>query len=484
MQPFHPDNQSPSPEHTDILSLQFAVNAAGIGIWDLKLTDPWTVVWDERCRELSGAGAGDSVTYEDTFQLIHPADRAMVDAAVKSALSAGKDVNHDITYRTIGISDQKLRWIRSLGRVFVGETGKPYRFSGILMDSTEKMLADQKAIAAENLTREAIRGSGVGLFHIDLATDSIDYMPAFAVILTGESNTQLTRADFLRHVHPDDLELRSQAVEQGIESGDLYYEARTIWKDGSVRWIRTVGTVMSDASGKPLLISGTVQDITAHKEKELALKAAEDQFRTIVEQAPVAIALFSTREMVIDQANQTILDFWGKKEDVIGKSLQQALPELVDQPFIELMQEVYDTGIARHFHNMPAKLVHDGYLEENFYDFVYTPTRTPDGIVNGIMLVATDVTVQVKARQELETSQNQLKSLIESAPFPIGVYTGREMRIQFANQSIIDVWAKGNEVIGKRYAEILPELSNQAIFEQLDQVYRCALPKPAPAGRY
>jgi two-component system sensor histidine kinase VicK len=72
---------------------------------------------------------------------------------------------------------------------------------------------------------------------------------------------------------------------------------------------------------------------------------------------------------------------------------------------------------------------------------------------------------------QLAASEHKTRSIIEKAPFPIGVYVGREMRITFANQSILDVWGKGNDVIGKLYTEILPELDNQEIFSQLDHVF-------------
>ncbi|RFZ81039.1 PAS domain S-box protein [Mucilaginibacter terrenus] len=78
--------------------------------------------------------------------------------------------------------------------------------------------------------------------------------------------------------------------------------------------------------------------------------------------------------------------------------------------------------------------------------------------------------------RELAESEHQIRSLVESAPFPIGVYKGREMRIILANQSIMDVWGKGNDVVGKLYSEILPELSNQQIYSQLDDVYTTGVP--------
>src|SRR5690606_33006535 len=79
-------------------------------------------------------------------------------------------------------------------------------------------------------------------------------------------------------------------------------------------------------------------------------------------------------------------------------------------------------------------------------------------------------------KEDLAESEFRTRSIIENAPFPIAVYMGREMRIVEANQAIMDVWGKGNDVIGKRYAEVLPELEDQQIFEKLDAVFTTGVP--------
>lgn len=65
-----------------------------------------------------------------------------------------------------------------------------------------------------------------------------------------------------------------------------------------------------------------------------------------------------------------------------------------------------------------------------------------------------------------------LRNVIDTAPFPIGVYTGEKMKIVLANQSMIKTYGKGPDVIGTNYTEILPELENQQIFDQLREVLR------------
>lgn len=86
-----------------------------------------------------------------------------------------------------------------------------------------------------------------------------------------------------------------------------------------------------------------------------------------------------------------------------------------------------------------------------------------------------DISSSIHSRNALEQGAHRLKSLIESAPFPIGVYVGREMRIEMANQAILDAWGRP-DVIGKTYSEVLPELEGKGPYEQLDDVFTTGRP--------
>jgi PAS domain S-box-containing protein len=93
-----------------------------------------------------------------------------------------------------------------------------------------------------------------------------------------------------------------------------------------------------------------------------------------------------------------------------------------------------------------------------------------DGTISGVAAVATEVTAQVLARSKVVESEQKIRQLVDNAPFPIAVYVGKEMIVELANDSIIKIWGKGDDVIGRSFKDVLPELDNQLVFEQINTV--------------
>ncbi|MDX5437286.1 MAG: PAS domain-containing protein, partial [Pontibacter sp.] len=173
-----------------------------------------------------------------------------------------------------------------------------------------------------------------------------------------------------------------------------------------------------------------------------------------------------------------ILSILGRTSEIIGKPLFESIPETTTQGLPELLKQVRETGEPFFATEYPINLVKNGKEELCYYNFVYQPyyANPGDAVAVGVFSVAHDVTEQVLARRKVEESELQLRSFIESSHHPIGVYMGREMRIQFANQALKDGLGKGNDIVGKLYKDVLPELENQQVFEQLEAVYKTGIP--------
>jgi PAS domain S-box-containing protein len=208
-----------------------------------------------------------------------------------------------------------------------------------------------------------------------------------------------------------------------------------------------------------------------------ALKGIETNFNLFM-QAPVAVCIVHGNDYVVELANESMLLFLGRTKDIIGKRIIESLPEAGIQGLISILDNVRIKGEPYYVSGFPAEIKINGSRELRYFDMVFKPyyPSTAKEDVSSIFCVVHNVTDQVLARKKAELSEQQVRSFVESAPFPIGIYVGKEMRIQFANQSIMDTWGKGNEIIGKTYAEVLPELEDTGIYGQLDSVYTTGIP--------
>jgi PAS domain S-box-containing protein len=142
---------------------------------------------------------------------------------------------------------------------------------------------------------------------------------------------------------------------------------------------------------------------------------AGQRFNDLITQAPLAVSFLKGYDLIIEFANPGMLNAWGKQDDVIGKPLALALPELLtNQPYIQLLQNVFTSGQAYHGYEAKVPYTHNGQDMFRYFDFVYTPFVDAYKTITGIIVVATDVTKQVEARQLLEDAEERLRLAIEA----------------------------------------------------------------------
>ncbi|AKJ02755.1 diguanylate cyclase/phosphodiesterase [Archangium gephyra] len=122
-------------------------------------------------------------------------------------------------------------------------------------------------------------------------------------------------------------------------------------------------------------------------------------------QAPTAITILRGPHSVIELANPLVCRIWGRRpEQVLGKPLFEALPEIVNQGLEELLSQVLTTGVPYVGKELPVRVarLEGGAIEDVYFNFVYEPMRDSLGHVEGIIVVASDVTDLVRARQRTE----------------------------------------------------------------------------------
>jgi PAS domain S-box-containing protein len=207
------------------------------------------------------------------------------------------------------------------------------------------------------------------------------------------------------------------------------------------------------------------------------IEASEEKLRNLILKSPAAICIVTGADFKVEIANDKMYEIWAKQQnEVLNRPLSEVIPLKEFPAFKSILDKVYFTGKTFNSYGTPITVNKNGKEESIYVNVAYEALREADGSIYGIIIISTEVTEQVLAGKKIEESEQRVRAIVDSAPFPIAAYIGKEMRIQMANQAIIDVWGKGPDVITKLYPDLLPELENQEIFEHLDRVYTSGIP--------
>jgi len=298
----------------------------------------------------------------------------------------------------------------------------------------------------------------------------------------GVTNTDsVSYEQAVRHIHPDDMDRVHEAVQRALTAqADGRYDVthRTLGADDNqLRWVRFWGQAYYGEEGKACRLAGVAQDVTEQVLARQQVEERERRFQSLIEQAPVATSLFVGRDLVIAIANEPMLQFWGKGSAVLGKPLAEVLPELREQPFLTILDNVYTTGKPYQAVADRCELVIDGELRTFYFSFTYQPIFDEQEQVYGVMNMAVDVTDQVLAQQLVKESQMQLLSLFEQSPVGIAIISEENLTYQMANPFYgFLVGRRPEQIVGKPLLEALPELAGQGFDLLLREVIETGIP--------
>lgn len=144
------------------------------------------------------------------------------------------------------------------------------------------------------------------------------------------------------------------------------------------------------------------------------LSVSESKFRSMISQAPVAIGVLRGRELIIETANKKLLEIWGNKEGIIGMPVAEAFPEISEQPFLKILDDVITTGMPYYEYEIPVVLDYGGELKKIYLDLLYQPLKNASEVTESILVIATDLTEQVINRQKASRAETQLRLAVEA----------------------------------------------------------------------
>ena len=221
--------------------------------------------------------------------------------------------------------------------------------------------------------------------------------------------------------------------------------ARTAWSEGATRFVDALPAVaagvargvfllpLEGAPGAPA--SGVVafgisrrlqfdvkyrefvelvaRQMAAGLQRAESARASERQRQFLGDlfmQVPAGIAVLDGPEHIFALANPVFQAMVGART-LIGERFTDALPELRDQAFLRILDEVYRTGIAYVASEVAVRMDFDadGRVHERLFDIVYEPLRDERGLTSGILNFAYEVTEKVNARLRVEHLADELR---------------------------------------------------------------------------
>ena len=279
------------------------------------------------------------------FANCHPEDREKLTAAAAN-LSPEKPYL-EVSYRTIR-PDGTVIWVEGNGRAYFDERRQILRVVGMVADVTERKKTEEALQQREEELLEAQRVSQVGSWQWNLKTDEVVWSAELYRIAGRDPSLPPPAFEEQTQLYtPESWERLKRAIAEALLTGASYtLDLEIVRPDGSRRWITDRGEVRHDGEGRITRLHGTAQDITERKHAEDELRASEEKFRSVFNDAGVGMVIVSPEGRFL-AANEAFCDYLGyTEEELIAKTLQSlTLPE--DWPsFSQKLREALEQGIS------------------------------------------------------------------------------------------------------------------------------------------
>ncbi|MDF2438639.1 MAG: rcsC [Bacteroidota bacterium] len=348
------------------------------------------------------------------------------------------------------------------------------KVEGILVvctETTEKILAQKRIQESEQRFRTMAEGTDILIATSDESSNATYFNKAWSV-LTGKPLSRLLEYGWVEIIHQDDRDKFLDLYKTSFANkSEWRAEFRVINADGNYSVLLAKGIPRIQTNGEFEGYISTSIDITDRKQNEDRLVKSEEETRSLVESAPFPIGVYLGKEMRIKFVNQSIIDVWGKGNDVVGKLYSEVLPELENQSIYQQLDDVYETGIPFHAKNQRVDLVVNGKLQAYYFNYSFTPLFDSTGKVYGVMNTAAETTDLNRALQRVEQSESSLRQTILQAPVAMCILKEEDLKIELANERMYELWGKTDRISGKPLFEGLPEAKNQGFEELLKGVY-------------
>lgn len=143
------------------------------------------------------------------------------------------------------------------------------------------------------------------------------------------------------------------------------------------------------------------------------LQEERKRLSNIIANLPAGVCILNGPEFVLEDVNEGMLKIWGQDISILGTKLLDFMPELAEQAFPELLDQVYTTGRAYVERDARLDIVSGNTKRTLYLDFSYTPLFNAKKEVDRILVHADDVTERTVARLREQHLSEELTAINE-----------------------------------------------------------------------
>lgn len=366
-----------------------------------------------------------NLTDEELNNLIYEDDRDRVLSEYSKWAKDGCPGVKHMTYRFTNKNGNML-WLDTYHYAEFNTEEKIYAINQIYIDVTEQKKSEYALRLSEEKFRAVADTTHAVIFIYQ--DDKFVYGNSYAEVLSGYSLEELYQMNFWDLVHPDyreEAKARGQARQKG-ENLPSRYEMKMVCKSGEEKWIDFSASLF-EYEGR-VAVLGTAIDITERKKINEAIKASEEKYRNLSQNAPVAVTRLSLDKNKYEFVNDEFVRQSGYSKEEINSLPDNVLANIIhidDRSRILFEYNHWFNSGCKGVKFMEYKVINrnNQLLWLNTYLYAEFDSAGNPATINQICI---DVTDRKEAAELVKLSEEKFRAVAESMPAQIVIFQGEK----------------------------------------------------------